>query len=422
MNTKKLEFLREIFTEQMNHWMLFPVALAAMGLSGRYSAQGPDMTVWILCGAIPFLCFVIRSRIRRFLPFLLLHVAVILPAFLLPPQGSLDQAICVACGIGYLLHSFWVKMKGEAPYAEPLQPVLGLLLAAVSALLQHYEGEREWDIYYVIPLVFSLGLYALVSYIHQYLDFLSVNDSSAGYLPAAEMFHSGFLLVLGYVCGGAVFLVIAANLGDLSALWELLGRGVKAVLRRFFSLFQTGEEVQEPLPEETSMFPEEFAMFPEEQKPMLFWRILEIVAFVAVAAALVFLLIRGGIFLYHFLRERFARKAGRKEKEAESEECPDVREKCGFSLRDQDAGLGLRERLSPAQRIRRLYKKRILRSAEILAQGKSEKLCLLTPRECGQKLDEEEMAAIYEQVRYSCREATVDTLRQMKNALRKKGG
>lgn len=420
MKLRKLDLLHEFLAEQMNHWLLFPAALIAMGLSGMYAHRGgPNVLLWALCGLLPPLFFLVRDRINSFFPFLLLHIAVAASAFLLPFGNSIERFLCMACSIGYLIHSFYVRMKGESPYTEPFHPAVGVMLAVISILLQRYQGENGWDAYHVISLVFCLAIYALILYIRQYKDFLAVNESSTGYLPAAEMFRSGFLLVLGYVVPGALILILCANIGDLGYFWASFKRWLVSVLRNLFSGMNSEPQIADPVPEAEMPIENFNPQIMDASETFLIWRILEVVGLIVMSVALLLFLVWIMIALIQFIRHRFARGFRHRKKKQDSEIEIDVREKCDIeSIPFRKRRLS--EFLSPAQRIRRLFKKRLLSDVQFLANGNPWKLGLLTPKECGERLEEEQMARIYEQVRYSDKEATNDTLRHMKNALRRK--
>lgn len=423
MNIRKLEILHEIITAQMNHWLLYPAALAVMGIAVKYMHRpGPNVALWALCGLLPLLFFLVRDRIKRFIPFVLLHLVITVSVLFLAPFRTAEFFVCAACGLGYLIHSFMIGMKADRPYTEPLHPVFALLVSAISIFLLHYLDHREWDAYFVIVLVCVLALYALALYIRQYLEFLTVNESSAGYLPVTEMFRSGFGLVTGYAVLGVVVLILCGNAGNYDFVWEAVKRFFLAIMRSLAPLFRY-ENLEQDILTESEMAPSEF-MPGGTDSPALrfFWRIMEVVGLVVLAVALVYFVIRGMIFLVRFLRERFAHLFAQKKSIQEGTDVVDIRERCGTSTRDPSKRRRLTELLSPEQRIRRLYKKHILAAASTLTKGDARALRLLTPKECGQRLKEEQMAVIYEQTRYSEQEATQDTLRRMKNALRSSKG
>ena len=58
MKIGKIRFVNEILTEQMNHWMLFPLALIVGGASRYLTGEGDSMLLaWVLCSLFPFFFF-----------------------------------------------------------------------------------------------------------------------------------------------------------------------------------------------------------------------------------------------------------------------------------------------------------------------------------------------------------------------------
>lgn len=422
MKTGKIKLLLEFLTEQLNHWLLMPGALTIIELSVRYTGHaGSGIGLWILCGLFPLFYYFIRSRFIGFFDRLLLHLAaaVPIPAFLFLQGKIIQFYLCAACAAGYAVYSL---LNGEEPYTKPLHPVTGIILSAASILLLRYQNISGWDLYFILPLVVALALYALTVYIRQYLNFLSVNENSAGHLPASDMFRSGFMLVAGFVLIGTVILLLCANVGNYDNIWMTIKSRAVYFMRDLFSNLPRKEPKQNVSLTEAEMQ----AMDLQSQsvglreRSMIF-QILEIVAYVTVACFLAFCI---AVSLFKFIMSLRLRLAQRGSKRPTPEEEPepelDVREKCGVE-RITPKRKRITELLSPAERIRRLYKKRILASARELTDGNIPKLRIFTPKECGQRLEEEQMAQIYEQVRYSDKEATTDTLRRMKSALRHRG-
>lgn len=424
MKTRNVDLLQELLTEQMNHWLLMPGALTIMGLSVRYSGHaGSSIGLWILYGLFPPLFFLLRSRFIGFFMLLFLHLAAASPIpIVLYLQGRTVQFyICVACIVGYVVHSLIIYLNEDKPYTKPLHPIAGILLSAGSIMLLRHQNIRGWDLYFIVPLVVALALYALTLYIRQYLEFLAINEKSAGHLPAAEMFRSGFMLVAGFVLIGAVVLLLCANVGNYSNLWAAIKSRIVHFLRYLFSPRQQSEPEQSiPLTEAEMPVLDLPPQTGQMNEPSLISRVLVIASYVIVACFLAFCMVASFFRLILFLRLRFSQRRRSIKTKPEEEPELDVREKCGVE-RISTKRKRIAEILSPAQRIRRLYKKRILTSAQELTDGNLHKLRIFTPKECGQRLEEEQMAQIYEQVRYSDREATVDTLRRMKSALRHRG-
>lgn len=420
---KKIELLLEILTQQTNHWMLFAPALTVWGLAAGYErGAGVLLLLWAVCGVLPAVCSCLRRKLDGFFKLLFSHLAVCaaLPAALYVLGGSVTVFLTGVCAAGYLVQSFLIRAGRTEERPSPIHPALGVLTAGACVFLLRYQKVQGWELWYVVPLGGALALYALTLYIRQYLEFLSVNEGSAGHLPASEMFRSGFLLVFVFVAACAAVSLFLVNLGNYGAWWIALKRMVRNVLR---SLFHASPQ-EAPAPMEIlqePQFPAQLVPQTVEMKePALIWRILELAAYTAASCLLAFGLLVFLFRLFQILRRHFFHKVPRTQKEQDRAVEPDRREKCDIQPIPAK-GRRLSEYLSPAQKIRRLYKKRILASAGELTEGRKERLCVLTARECGERLGEEPMAQIYEQVRYSNEPATADTLRRMKDALRHKG-
>ena len=103
------------------------------------------------------------------------------------------------------------------------------------------------------------------------------------------------------------------------------------------------------------------------------------------------------------------------DQEIQTGEAYDFREKCEI-VKDKDRKIsGLFTALSPRERIRKLYKKKLTgASARMDAQDK-DSLGFHTAREWESKLDLSGMAELYEQARYSNREITGADVKRMKD-------
>lgn len=406
----------------MNHWMLFPGALTVVCMSERYKGHaGAYFLLWALCGLFPLLFYLVRFRFRGFFASLIPHLAAAapIPFCVYLWAGSNTFIVCVGCAVGYMVHSFWICLFEEKPYTAPFHPIAGIFLAAASVILLRYQEISGWDLFFVVPLVWALALYAMTLYIRKYLEFLSVNESSAGHLPARDMFRSGFSLSSLFVVACAVLLLLIVNIGNYDSIFTGLKERGYYFLKDRFSIRQEQTE-RPPMSEAQMPGMENPPQIEQKEDSGLVWQILETVLYIIIAFALALCLVIILLQMIQFLRRGFGRRGHWKISEQELEEDLDIREKCDIEHTPQKKRR-LTELLSPAQRIRRLYKKRVLASARELTDGNIHKLRIFTAKECGRRLEEEQMAQIYEQVRYSDREATADTLRDMKSALRHRG-
>lgn len=424
MKTEKLELFNEILIIQMIHWTLYPLALTVIGIAGNYKGEGrPAGVLWGICGLLAVIYLFLRERVRRFILFLLLHLGLAALFLLLPTRTVVERAICVACGVGYLIQSIMKRFRQEEERASGFSPVVAVGVCVVAILFQHYQGRADWDFYYALTLVSVFAMFLISSYIQQYLNFLTVNKSSAGYMPATEMFRSGMGLVVLYAAFGAIVLLLFTSLDWLESIWNGIKDGLLKLIRFLFSLFPKEQPMEEIIvPTIQPATGGDFSGLPEPSEPFWLWQILEVVAIIAFACAAVCVVALAAVRAVRFIRNRFLEGYVRRSRIMTEEEQMDVREKCGLAkAASRDAAKrSLFGFLTPTQRIRRLYKKKILASAYQLAESGKEKtpaLSLLTARECGEKLMLPEMALIYEQVRYSDKEATPEMLRAMRAAM-----
>ena len=424
MKIEKLELFNEILIIQMVHWTLYPLVLTVIGIAGNYIGEGePAGVLWAICGLLSVIYLFLRERVRRFILFLLFHFGLAALFLLLPTRTVVERTLCAACGVGYLIQSMMKRFRQEEVRASGFSPVVAVGVCVVAILFQHYQGRADWDFYYALTLVSVFAMYMISSYIQQYLNFLTVNKSSAGYMPAAEMFHSGMGLVVLYAALGAIVLLLFTGFDWLESLWNWIKDGLLKVIRFLLSLFPQEQPMEEiVIPTIPPAKKGDFSGLPKPSEPFMLWQILEVVVIIVVACVAVYVMILATVRAVRFIRNCFLEDYGRRGAIVKEEGQTDVREKCGLAKASSQgaAKRSLFGFLTPAQRIRRLYKKKILASAYELSEGGKEKtstLSLLTARECGEKLMLPEMALIYEQTRYSDKEATPEMLRSMKTAM-----
>ena len=276
MKIGKIRFVNEILTEQMNHWMLFPLALIVGGASRYLTGEGDSMLLaWVLCSLFPFFFFLIRRAVTHLVPFVLLHLAVAAFSMLVPVSFPAGRILCILCALGYLLYSHTLRLKHDELFSNGVHLPAGVGIAAFSAFFVHYLEIRDWDDQSVIALIAVIALYFIIYYIDHYLNFLAVNESSAGFLPAAEMFHSGMGLVLAYTLLAAGILVLSSQFAWLAGILQ----PVKALLLRFLRFLLSGkgeeseEEIEIPIIEELQNDNADEMTLPEATGPFWLWKV-----------------------------------------------------------------------------------------------------------------------------------------------------
>lgn len=417
MKRESVELTTEFLTEQMNHWMLFPLAMTVMGLSAEYTGcTKPDFGMWLLAGLLPFLLFWARIKSGNFAVFLGIHAAAAALAFVIPASDVCSRVLCILCTAVHLIQSFYLRLKGNSLCAQPFHPAVAAGLSGAAVVLLHYQGDCAWDNYYIFLLIGVFALYFVIYFFKQYLNFLALNKSSTGYLPAGEMLCSGLALVLGYTLFSVVVMVLASHLTWLEGLAETLKQALFALLRAFFSLFKEESGQQQITPTESAppMLSWDTELLPAEEETFWLWKVLEILLVLALVCGLIYGGIRLLIRLMRFIRERFAQGPFRKKEDKDDANDCDIREKCEAAKEGRDNRKNPFTFLSPQARIRKLYKKRLLASG-LTTSGSNQRLGLFTARESEAKLQLEGMAGIYEKARYSDKKITNEDVRDMKN-------
>lgn len=415
MNIKRIEIVNELLTEQMNHWLLFPLPLTVMGVVKALLDMGdPGLGMWALCSLIPLAFFVFRYTVKNLILFLMAHAGVLALVFALSGQSVLTRIVCTICVIGYLIQSLVLRLKHNTVYSEGIPLVAGVVLSAVTALFQYYQGTRGWENYYHWPLIAGIALYFIIYFMEHYLEFLSMNKSSAGFLPAAEMFHSGMGLVLGYTLLGMGILIFSTQFEWLAGILRPIGDMLLRFLRFLFSRSSGSEEVPLPVGEEAPPAGMGGMELPPAEEAFWFWEVLEAITMVVFGIAI---LAGTGMLLWKLFKLVQKYMVFRyREQEIQTGEAYDFREKCEIVKNTDRKKQGLFNSLSPRERIRKLYKKKLpAASARMDAQDK-DSLSLYTAREWARKLALDGMADLYEQARYSDREITGADVKKMKDA------
>lgn len=422
MNIKRLRILNEFLTEILNHWVLYPFLLVTMGVSRKMVGAGePGLAFWFFCGLFPPVFFLLRCKVKRLIPLVVLHLAVVAAAVLAPFPFLLNRVIWILCAAGYALYSLVLRLKNDSLYTGCVQLPVAVGVSALSALLQRYQGTPGWDNYYLLPLIGGIALYFIIYYIDHYLNFLAMNDSSAGFLPAREMFHSGMGLVLGYTALGTLLLLLGSQFEWLAGILEPMKALFLRFLRFLFSRHNGGEpEPEIPMEEPVANEGMGGMPLPEGGEPFWLWTILEKLLIAAFYCGIVF----GILMLLWKLIQLILkyRKLRYTERSAiQTEEAFDLREACELEKSVEKRRQSLFSALSYRERVRRLYKKKIQLSSSNLSSEESQaRPELYTAREWEKKLETDGMAGIYEQARYSEHEITGAEVKKMKEACRGK--
>lgn len=421
MSLKKIQLICEVLTEQMNHWMLFPIALTIMEMTrGQTGMEKPDMLLWVLCSLFPLLFFVLRTHQggKRRIRFLLLSIAAAAAytfVLVLMPRPLIGRGICAFCGAGYLLHSLILKLKKDVLYTAAIQLPVAVVLSLVSTFMRH---TNQWNHYYTFSLIAVTAMFFIVFYMRQYLDYISLNMSSAGHLPIGEIFRSGTGLAAAYTLLGVMILIISVQHEWLAKLLKPVADFLVQLLRFLLSkILPKKVAVKEDMPLwEKEPVGIQSPQLPEPNEAFWLWKVLEVMFTLALLVGMVYVAVRLLLKLLALLQEYLNRRVIRPG--TEDPAVSEVREKCDIrSIDGRRQRRALSEALTNKERVRRLYKRKILScGAKLIGKdGESRsRLGLSTAREWEERLQAAGMAGIYERARYSRSEVTADDVKRMR--------
>ena len=458
MKKERIIIARDFCITQMNHWILYTIIMTALGICG---VSRPSLWLWALLSLVPFVMFLARRYFDAFWQILVSHGAVLGLTFLLPTPDQVQKIVSLVLVAGYVMYSLYLRLHvsemadtfvGESSISisqspEPLpvkdgdrmdrklNPWIALLLSVAAMSLRHYQGQISLgdemlegfgaafkltaqvnlDRYYIGAVVLFFGLYCLEYYMEHYLHFLQVNDSSTGHMPAGEIFRSGMGLTCIYTGVGVVVMLLVSHVEWLAG----VGAYVKRFLQWLFSLLPQSEttiveeETREQVQENVNML-EQLGL--EEGKSSIIWEVLERIVMIAGAIALVVLIVWASYQVFCYLMKKFSIRAHVDQRTMEA--VVDVRESCAIEKTKKEKR-PMWEFLTNAGRIRRIYKKEVLKSLPSPNAGgrlldrkiTREGIQAMTPSEWGQAADKEALAAVYEKVRYSNEECTAEDVR-----------
>ncbi|MCM1254187.1 MAG: hypothetical protein NC321_15310 [Clostridium sp.] len=401
MKQERITELADILAIQMNHWTLFSIAAAIGIMTGK---TAPFVALWLLCSLIPIFFFYIRRYTNGFPAMAISHIVCLVLLFNMPVSNHTIKVIMCIYGIGLFINSFYIRLRKEERLDEAFPPPVAIGIIAVSDFVLHYEEYVTWDFYYIVLVAVYFILYYLRYYLQHYLHFMTVNSGSTGYIPRREIFMSGVKFSTAFVLIGVGILALFSDINWLGWIFGQLKNGIiwlreHGLFAWIASLFK---KTFDPLVEQTGgAEPGSSGLMPlEPGETALFWVVLEKAVFTIVPIVLICLLC---FALFHFImmaRELFRKKRSLN-KEIFVEASGDIRESYDIKKK-KEKQRDFFAFLSPAERIRRIYKQRIRAKRAILSEKKdAQPLNTYTARECGALLSENQLARVYEKARYS---------------------
>lgn len=403
MKLARIEGFKTFLSTQMNAWILYAVALALMILTGEGSTH---ILRWGLLSFYPFLLYLIRRKDFSFFVFIGSHLLLGTILLLLPVSGIFIRGLFSACVIVFTVYSIYLRMHTENWQDKAIPPMVATAVLFVMLILLHTQQKGNQEPYYILIGVVYFSLYFVYSYIVQYLHFLKVNESSAGYIPVKKMFYAGLKMTVPYTITCGILLLLVGNISIINDIAGVVKKILIALLT--FLLRNVGGSKENPAPEE--MVEEIWEEAPEGEafmpgKSLWLWEVIEKIGMLLVALFIIVVVITILRQIYHFVKNVFAEK--KKKYGMVGEKQVDKRENCEVEKRvSRKKSRNIFFLFSNREHIRRIYRKRVKREACILPNK--------TARECCEKLQAAPLAQIYEKARYSEMECSAEDLKEAK--------
>lgn len=422
MNTKWIERIQDFLVMAMNHLIL---TVLALGITGLFKENRLNLFLWTAMFAYPAGYYFVRRKVKKLIPFLLIHMLT--PLFvLLVPVAWLLRAVMGVMAITYSIVSAKIRYR-EEPADDIFLPPLGagIFMGAVT-LVENLYSKRGWEQCYLIIAILYFGLYFVEYFLDQYLFFRTVNKSSTGVIPEKAIFSAGAKQTLFFSVGSMVILLLAANFGWVAYVWSWIWKVIYVIMRFLVSLLPQGEGTESTQGTEApgqgdSGMPD----FGDEQTNeflRILWEIIDKLLIAAVIVGSVVLLVKVTRRIVKFLRNGFYRS--RATSVVELEGAVDIRESCDIEREEKTASAWFAF-LNPREKIRRIFKKQVWKNKEkIVGMRSPDMLEYLTAKECTEKISEEqaapgELTKLYEQARYGKEDVGNDEVKRAKAAAKK---
>ena len=421
---RRIEILRNITAELLNYLL---VCSGAYIVIADFAKMEPPVGTLILLAAIPLFFYGLRERCDKLWLFLVLHVLPPLLLLFCYKESAVLKVVFAAIILLYVFLSIGKRIHSTGRGMEAAAPPAAAGVYFALYLLDGAQGGGENGTLLLQLLICFAAGYFIYYYLRQFLSYVDINARTTENIPVKNVFYSSAGLAAGFTAVAFCLITVCAN----RSLIERISAALKSLIRKVLSLIQLK-------PSEVNIEPDltpkqgggGFPGLGEEVELSLFMQIMDVVLTLATFALILFVLVSGVIALSRIIKESFSRK-GYKQKFVETEVADKVER---ISRKEERAGerkQSLTERwkqvTSPEERIRRIYKKAVLKSVPSWEGEKREELLFgATARECclelfgGSMEEAREFIGLYEKARYGramCRQTDVGRMKELAEKL-----
>lgn len=405
---RNLEILKNIIAELTNYLLVVAVSNV---LLVNFIQDKADGAVFFLLTAVPLFYYFLREVCKTLPVFLLLHLLPLAAVLLIYRGSPVQKVFFVGIVVAVLILSLIKRFDGkEGQGMEVLMPPAAMGILLVLYMLDVLQGAGSCGGFLLkITILFTFA-YFVFYFFKQFLHYMDMNNRTTDNIPVQYVFYSALGLSGGFSVVAVAVIAFISNRQLMDRIGQAVRNALLGALQFILSLFPVDQEqaavtaseetAEEVIWEVSQQVSEEAALF------KVLDVLIAVVAFVIISAVLIMAVI-GAIKL---IKAAFARKQRKRligeetfsDKVENLKPAEERKEKKGSSLWER-----FRESLSPEEKIRRIYRKTLLKKtaswegekkAAILKKGTARECCIqLYPQA---KEDAQTLAALYEKARY----------------------
>ena len=406
MKRKILSQVRVLLNIQLNHLILVAAAVSVLGL---FDMPDSFLFLWVLLGIVPVGMYYFRVKIKKISIFFVCIGTFLALGFMF--QLKIEAKLLLV-GMLILYSFFTIKKKlSENPeIVELVSPAVFVVVIGAMTIKNHAYRSQCYGIAWVYFL-----MYFLYHFLTSYLRFVDINENSASNMPEKELFTHGIKQVGIFTVIAMFFSFLSSNTDWVAKIINAIGEWVRMLLKDFLASI-TEPIIEESVPKQPvvdTMQEEMLGAIEYSEWVLYLHKILEIMYNLITIVLLMVVFVCAVRGIIKFVKENFTKVGKRKEAKTILSN-QDIRESCQVEVAEKEKRsiLGF---LSNEQRIRKAYKKKVLREkARIIGESRTEGLAYLTAKECCEKMEDLELKNVYEKVRYSAEKVTGEDVRRAK--------
>lgn len=417
MTIKQVKSLHNFIMILQNHWSIYIIVYMLLVLAGQiYQVSLAHWFIWLGLGMLPLVFNKLKYKCKHKALRYPIYAAVLFVVYMLKTPHITYTYIYLLCVGYYCVNAEWYDWsKEDSAEYKPIPLVVVILMAVVVIFVFQWVRVFELQRTILYLLIWNVMLYSIASYVNKYVKFLDLNKHSIGYMPIKSVLGSGILSMLGFSSIMAVILTLVASIGTMGDILQYIRAYIRRInnkiaqwLKEWIKKWLNYDQNQMNIPDLEG----NISQMPYDNLDDK-WSVLDIVLAVVVGILAVYALYQVIRCIIYFLK--FMLRKGEKETvflQEDVKEKSDVVEK--IPQRKRESWL---DAITPAQRIRRRFRRKVLNEQKhIYDADKRKRMELYTARECAEILEVSEAGSIYEKARYSPFECTAEDVKRMKNA------